>query len=128
MSRWESSSREPDLSAEARAELRARLVVQQRESVAQAAAHEATARELAGHTDPDSVTERELAEVGAARAREAVREAEEALERLVAGTYGTCEACHAPIPFERLEAIPQAKRCVGCLGRRSGVRRELSLR
>ena len=89
-------------------ELRARLVAEQRSNAEQAEAHEATARELAAHTDAESVIERELAEMGAARARAAIWEAEEALGRLAAGTYGTCETCHAPISVERLEAIPQA--------------------
>jgi RNA polymerase-binding transcription factor DksA len=122
MSRWvDSSSRVAShLSDDARGELHALLVAQQRSNLEQAAAHEATARELAVHADADSIIERELAEVGAVRARDAAREAEEALGRLAAGTYGTCEVCGAPIPFERLEAIPQARHCVACLRPRLG--------
>src|SRR5205085_1076283 len=37
-----------------------------------------------------------------------------ALDRLNAGTYGACEACHRPIPVTRLRAIPYASRCVDC--------------
>ena len=37
-----------------------------------------------------------------------------ALARVHAGGYGTCTACDAPIPFERLKAEPQAERCVPC--------------
>lgn len=103
-------------SAQVRAELRALLVAQQRINAEQAAAHEATARELSGNTDADSVIERELAEVCATRARQALQEAEHALDRLAAGTYGTCEACGAAIPFERLQAIPEARYCVACPG------------
>ena len=122
----EVSSRAPShLNEDARRVLRARLVAEQRSNAEQAEAHEATARELAAHTDADSVIERELAEMGAARARAAVREAEEALGRLDAGTYGTCETCHAPIAVERLEAIPQARRCVSCGRPRRGVRQQL---
>ena len=109
-----SSRVEAHLSEDARGELRALLVAQQRSNAEQAEAHQAAARELAVHSDADSIIERELAQLGAVRAREAVREAEEALERLAAGTYGTCEVCHAPISVERLEAIPHAKRCVAC--------------
>jgi DnaK suppressor protein len=41
-------------------------------------------------------------------------EVDRALERLSAGTYGTCETCGDPIPQERLEAIPWAGTCVSC--------------
>lgn len=37
-----------------------------------------------------------------------------ALERLEAGTYGTCENCGKTIPIERLEALPTARLCVDC--------------
>lgn len=35
-----------------------------------------------------------------------------ALERMDAGTYGTCEECGQPIPFERLEAMPSTPFCI----------------
>ena len=102
------------LGTEALARLRSLLGAQQRTNAEQAREHEATARELAGHTDHDSVIERELAEVCAARQRDALRDAEQALGRMDAGTYGGCEACGAPIPLERLQAVPQARFCVAC--------------
>lgn len=37
---------------------------------------------------------------------------EHALERLTAGTYGTCEACGKPIDDARLEAQPAARFCL----------------
>ncbi|HEX6051320.1 MAG TPA: TraR/DksA C4-type zinc finger protein [Gemmatimonadaceae bacterium] len=37
-----------------------------------------------------------------------------ALERLVAGTYGTCGACANPIPYGRLLVMPEATHCVRC--------------
>lgn len=37
---------------------------------------------------------------------------EHALQRLDAGTYGTCEACGKPIPDERLEALPATRFCL----------------
>ena len=60
----------------------------------------------------------------AARAREAIEDIEHALDRLRDGTYGTCEACGAPLPFERLEAIPQARLCVACPSYWAGLVRE----
>jgi DnaK suppressor protein len=38
----------------------------------------------------------------------------EALGRLDAGTYGRCVDCGAELPEERLEARPEADRCVDC--------------
>jgi DnaK suppressor protein len=37
---------------------------------------------------------------------------ERALERMTAGTYGTCEVCGAAIPDERLDVLPATVRCV----------------
>ncbi|MGD0310861.1 MAG: TraR/DksA C4-type zinc finger protein [Acidimicrobiales bacterium] len=34
--------------------------------------------------------------------------------RLKAGTYSVCEACGEKIALERLEALPAARRCIGC--------------
>jgi DnaK suppressor protein len=39
---------------------------------------------------------------------------DEALERLDAGLYGICERCHAPLPDERLRALPFAALCQEC--------------
>jgi DnaK suppressor protein len=39
---------------------------------------------------------------------------EEALQRVGAGTFGTCESCEESIPERRLEAIPWAKFCIRC--------------
>ncbi|HET9781613.1 MAG TPA: TraR/DksA C4-type zinc finger protein [Candidatus Dormibacteraeota bacterium] len=30
------------------------------------------------------------------------------------GAYGTCEVCGRPIGAERLEAVPDATRCISC--------------
>jgi RNA polymerase-binding transcription factor DksA len=37
-----------------------------------------------------------------------------ALDRIDAGTYGTCERCGKEIPEERLKALMYASRCVNC--------------
>lgn len=39
---------------------------------------------------------------------------QEALERIDAGTYGACVVCGRSLPEERLEARPEAARCVQC--------------
>ena len=41
-------------------------------------------------------------------------EIDAALERIQAGTYGTCQTCGQPIAEERLEAIPYATQCIDC--------------
>jgi DnaK suppressor protein len=38
----------------------------------------------------------------------------EALERIDAGAYGSCESCRGAIPVARLEALPYTKLCVDC--------------
>lgn len=112
------------LSQDALTRLRGVLVAESTTQALQSDQHEAVASELRGHVDPDSILERELAEAGAARAREAVSDIEYALSRLDAGTYGRCEECGRPIPFQRLEAIPSACVCVACPDR--GARRRVS--
>jgi DnaK suppressor protein len=42
----------------------------------------------------------------------------EALGRIDNGVYGVCADCGAPIPDGRLDARPEAVRCVGCQGKR----------
>lgn len=43
-----------------------------------------------------------------------LRQVDTALERLDAGTYGTCTRCGQPIGARRLEALPYATLCVTC--------------
>jgi DnaK suppressor protein len=42
---------------------------------------------------------------------------EEALVRIEAGSYGTCENCGSAIPVARLDALPHTKLCVDCASR-----------
>lgn len=37
-----------------------------------------------------------------------------AMDRLLAGSYGECLGCGKPVPDGRLEARPEAARCVNC--------------
>jgi DnaK suppressor protein len=46
--------------------------------------------------------------------RDTLQNVDHALQRIEAGTYGTCERCREPIPAERLEALPAARLCIGC--------------
>ena len=44
---------------------------------------------------------------------------ERALEKLLDGTYGSCDSCGEPVGEERLEAIPWATLCISCARTRS---------
>jgi len=50
----------------------------------------------------------------AAYAQEAMAQAQAALQRLDAGTYGRCEHCGEPIGKGRLQVYPRATLCVTC--------------
>jgi RNA polymerase-binding transcription factor DksA len=43
-----------------------------------------------------------------------LQEIEEANVRLTRGTYGVCEDCDEPVDPERLELVPEARRCAPC--------------
>jgi DnaK suppressor protein len=110
---------------EALTRLRELLLEELSVQVDQANEQRRTATEL--KTDPTTSIgqfelDRELAEAIVARSQEAIEDIESALARMDAGTYGYCERCGAPIPLERLEAIPHARFCVTCQGRRDARR------
>ena len=48
------------------------------------------------------------------RLRQEIASIEHALDKFEKGTYGLCDSCGKPIAPERLEALPQAARCVNC--------------
>jgi RNA polymerase-binding protein DksA len=56
--------------------------------------------------------DRELDEGLEEDAREQLRQVDEALARIEAGTYGTCRICGKQIPVERLEAVPWTTLCI----------------
>lgn len=56
-----------------------------------------------------------------------IEQVDAALRRIDSGSYGLCEQCRQPIAPARLEALPEATRCVGCASRpaiRMGLKRE----
>ncbi len=57
---------------------------------------------------------RELALFADLTYREAVAGIDSALDRIDVGTYGTCVDCGSRIAPERLEARPEAARCLAC--------------
>ena len=67
--------------------------------------------------DPEGATiafERQMVVALLERARTMREDLLHAVAQLEAGTHGTCEGCGLPIPPERLQVRPQARRCVGC--------------
>lgn len=104
----------PHLSGDELALLRSLLLCEMVTHADRAAECRATADELTGQTDTDSLLERELAQVSATKLFVTLLEAREALRRLDDGTYGMCETCEMPIPYERLDVIPHARHCVSC--------------
>lgn len=46
--------------------------------------------------------------------RDLLQQTQHALERIAAGTFGTCESCGQPIGKARLQAFPRATLCVEC--------------
>jgi DnaK suppressor protein len=58
-----------------------------------------------------------LTEIGVGSAlEEGLVRTERALAKLDEGTYGSCDACGAPIGSKRLEAMPDSVLCVACAG------------
>ncbi|MDH4039502.1 MAG: TraR/DksA C4-type zinc finger protein [Gammaproteobacteria bacterium] len=45
---------------------------------------------------------------------QSIRSIQAALGRIEAGTYGICDNCGAAIAAGRLQAVPEATRCVNC--------------
>jgi DnaK suppressor protein len=67
--------------------------------------------------DPEGATiafERSQLEALVRQAQHHLEEIDAAIERLDAGTYGTCEVCGDPIGQDRLEARPAARICIVC--------------
>jgi RNA polymerase-binding transcription factor DksA len=111
------SSAHPHISAHRRDELRRRL--EERAQVLRS--------ELAEGMHSESLRvpadDRESGDVAASvsvasieRDADELRDVEEALERMTAGRYGLCVDCGVALPSVRLDAWPQAKRCVRCEG------------
>jgi RNA polymerase-binding transcription factor DksA len=67
--------------------------------------------------DPEGHTiafERQLVAGLLRDARSHGRDLDDALARVAAGSYGTCESCGRPIGAERLDALPATRTCIDC--------------
>lgn len=70
-----------------------------------------------GSNDADRANALALARLTA----DTVSAADDALTRLAAGTYGTCETCGDRIPLARLRALPETRACVTCATSRGRI-------
>jgi len=111
------------LSSSQTAQLHAALERRVRELDARLAAHEQGAsraehaHEVLGQDADDAAQregERELDLALTDLETAELAQAQAALARMAAGSYGRCADCGADIAFERLKAEPWALRCVGC--------------
>jgi RNA polymerase-binding transcription factor DksA len=50
----------------------------------------------------------------AVRARRKLADIEDALARLAAGRFGSCEQCGSPVPAGLLNAVPETRYCARC--------------
>ena len=87
--------------------IRARLADSQRESGGDISLADQHPADVATET-----ADRELDTSRGAMFEARIRQIDDALGRLEAGTYGTCVVCGRPVPEERLEAIPDTPYCV----------------
>jgi DnaK suppressor protein len=103
------------------AEIRAHLESERESLLAQTVVLDQTAvvgmwRDSGFDDDPADTgranVERERAQSLATNARRILLQIEDALKRMDAGTYGTCERCHQPIEPARIEALPYATLCL----------------
>jgi DnaK suppressor protein len=65
-----------------------------------------------------TLSEADRTEAILAAAQSQRRQVTDALVRIERGVYGVCADCGSPIPEGRLDARPEAARCVGCQGKR----------
>jgi len=70
-----------------------------------------------------NLSESDRSEAVLAVARKQRSDVLDALQRIDLGTYGTCVDCGGMVPEGRLEAKPEAARCVACQGKLDRMRR-----
>jgi DnaK suppressor protein len=58
--------------------------------------------------------ERELDYTLEENSEHVLEEIDQALQRIEAGTFGSCRTCRRPIDPRRLEALPWATQCIDC--------------
>lgn len=64
--------------------------------------------------------EREKAFMLASKAGRFIYHIDEALQRIVDGSYGKCVQCGKQVSLSRLKAVPHARMCIGCKSTEEG--------
>ena len=105
-----------------RAALRARLVVRARVLVEEIGAGLGADKLREEPFDPVSIHEAEVGVSSVQRDTAELRDIESALARLERGTYGLCIDCGNALPYVRLDAVPEASRCLHCESERERMR------
>ena len=109
--------------------LRQQLLAERRKLLAQVTQIESDLEWL--DTSIESESEEEGQELNIARLLERLDERDRAtigaidraLERMRAGTYDRCTACHEEIPLPRLQAVPTTELCRPCAEMREALER-----
>jgi DnaK suppressor protein len=65
-----------------------------------------------------NLSENDRTQAVLAAAKVQLHAVQDALQRIEHGTYGTCADCGSAIPEGRLDARPEASRCVKCQAKR----------
>lgn len=105
-----------------RAALRARLLARARVLVEEIGAGLGGGKLEEQPFDPVSIEEAEVSVSSVQRDTEELRDVEDALARLERGTYGLCVDCGSALPYVRLDAVPEARRCMHCETERERTR------
>ena len=65
-------------------------------------------------TTKESNPGKDINELVLAKAKERLKILNAVLDKIDSPGYGICTVCKKPIPFERLKAVPTARRCITC--------------
>ena len=99
------------LTSERLTELGVELDLQRRFRIAQLKDLATAAAEPASSTD---AARRQITRALTVAAESVLSDIHAALHRLRNSTYGICQHCAAPIPYERLKTLPMARLCMPC--------------
>lgn len=91
-----------------------KALAEHRGGVSRIEAAQAELARLREEDDAQSDETRDFEQLVAARDQEEVQAVDDALKRLEDGSYGLCTSCGEPIAWPRLQAQPEAERCIRC--------------
>ena len=69
-------------------------------------------------TRMEGLSDKGISEAALNQAREKLYRLEQSIEAVDREGFGLCLICHQAIPFERLLAMPETRRCVQCASKR----------